>query len=92
MEIIAAPGRQFKTISFWLLVSLFVFDSLGSLLGVFESVKFLSHEGVIVINAVVVFITGIVRFIQQNIPVTPDEKAELIEAAHAAPVKPIGDL
>lgn len=88
MDLIPAPGRQLKTYSFWLLALLAFFDLANVLVAYYGEQHLLPAHAVYTINAVVAFLALLVRQFQQQIAVTPEQKAALIEAAEAAPLKP----
>lgn len=87
MDIIAAPARQLKTVSFWLVVATGVFDLAVTFLQTLGTLDILSAKNIALINAVMAFLIGVARFIAQQIAVTTDEKVDIIAAAAAAPVK-----
>lgn len=87
MEMIAAPSRQFRTWSMWLLIATGMFDLTVLFLKSLGDLHVMSAETLAIINAVLVFITGAVRFILQNIPATTEQKTDLVAMAAAQPMK-----
>jgi hypothetical protein len=88
MELIAAPRRQLKTWSMWLLVAAGVFDLGVVLTHSLGDLHVMSVNTLAVVNASLAFVTGAVRFVAQNIPVTTEEKIDLVVAAAAQPMQP----
>lgn len=87
MDIIAAPARQLKTVSFWLVVATGIFDLAMALMQTLGSLHMLSANSIAVFNAIMVFAIGAAKFVAQQIAVTTGEKVDIIAAAAAAPVK-----
>lgn len=88
LELVPAPGRQFKTWSMLLAIAIGSFDSLMLLLKVFADIHWLSAEQLLAINAMLTFLLVPLKLLQQYIPITTEQKVELIETAAAQPVKP----
>ena len=86
IEIVPAPGRQFKTWSMIIVIALGSVDAAYLLLSTFGQMDLLSKEAVLAINAVIAFLIVPVRLIQQNIPATTEQKIAVVAAAAAQPV------
>jgi len=87
MNIVAAPGRQFKTYSMLLAIALGSFDALLLMLKAFADIHVISNDVLLIINAVASFLIVPAKLIQQYIPLTTEQKVDLVEAAAAQPVK-----
>lgn len=87
MELIPAPGRQLKTVSFWLITILILADTALALVAYFGELHLLSAPAVTTINALLGALILIAKQYQQQIAVTPEQKVAMVEAAAAAPVK-----
>ena len=87
MNLIAAPGRAFKTYSMWIAIAAVIFNSAGGLLEVFTSLHLISPTVFAAVNATLAALIGASKLIQQTIAVSPDDKAALVAAAQATPVK-----
>lgn len=88
MEIVPAPARVFKTYSMWLLIATGVFDLAVVMLKTMTDLHVIGAETALVINAVMVFLTGVVRLINQQIPASTEQKVALVESAASQPMKP----
>lgn len=86
IEIVAAPGRVFKTWSMILVIALGSADALYLLVSTFGELEFLSKQAVLAVNAVIAFLIVPIRLIKQNIPATTDQKIAVVAAAAAQPV------
>lgn len=87
MELIPAPGRLLKQHSFIISSLLLLFDLVQAVAHVYETQGALSVTTVAVVNLVMLFLANVAKLYQQNIPVTPEQKEALIQAAKAAPIK-----
>lgn len=88
MELVPAPSRVFKTYSMWLLIATGVFDLAVVMIKTMTDLHVIGAETALTVNAVMVFLTGVVRLIQQNISTTTDQKVALVESAAEQPMKP----
>lgn len=88
MELVPAPGRQFKTASMILIILLGSADAIYLLLNTFGDLEILSKQAVLAINATIAFLIVPVRLIKQNIAATTDQKTAIVEFAAAAPMAP----
>ncbi len=88
MELIPAPGRQLKTWSMWLTIALVVFDTTAAVLHVLDAAHLVPAVVVTIGNLLLGAAIGIAKMLRQQIPLTPEQKVAMVEAAAAAPVKP----
>lgn len=86
MQIVPAPGRQFK--SFSMILGLFIgsFNALALLLQVVGSAHVLSAQTVLLINGVLAFLIVPAKLLQQQLAVTTDQKIAIIAAAASLPM------
>ena len=87
MNLIAAPGRAFKTVSMWILMFTGLGDLVHALLAVFSEVHLLNPTQLTIANAVLVFVAGASKLVQQNMALTEDQKEALVESVKNAPTK-----
>lgn len=87
IELVPAPGRQFKTYSMWLGIAIGSVDALLLLVKAFGDLHLLSTTAVLAINAVLAFLIVPAKLVFQSIPVTTSEKVDLVTTAAALPMK-----
>ena len=87
MELNSAPGRQFKTYSMWLLIITGLFDLAVVMLKTLADLHVMSMETLAIVNAVLVFLTGAAKLVLQNIEVSEEQKAAIVDSALSLPVK-----
>lgn len=85
MELVPAVGRQWKTWSTWLSVGLAVLSAVYAALPSFQDLVEPSLYASLV--AGVALAIKVTTLVKQNIPITEEQKQELIESAESAPVK-----
>lgn len=88
MKLVPAPARVFKTYAMWLLIATGVFDLAVVLLKTMTELHVIGAETALVINAVMVFLTGVARLIHQQIPTSTEQKIDIVESAASQPMKP----
>ena len=85
MEIVAAPGRVLKTFSAWIDIVMVIIGgaqaSAALVGGLFDPKVFAAI--VSILGALSFFL----KYVKQNIPVTPEQKVAIAEAAADMPVK-----
>lgn len=86
MQLVPAPGRHFKTWSMWLLIAAGSFDIIVLLLEQVGDIYSISTTTLAVINATLAAITAIARLINQQISITPEQQAEIIQSVVSQPV------
>jgi hypothetical protein len=86
-SMVPVPSRMFKTISMWILMFAGVGDLAIGLIQSLEVAHIVTGAQLAGINAVIVFLAGASKLVQQNIALTPDQKDTLHEAIDNAPVK-----
>lgn len=85
MELVAAPGRVLKTFSIWIDFVIILISGAqiaAPLVGPLFDPKLFATV-VAVLSALSVFL----KYVKQNIPVTPEQKVAIAEAAADMPVK-----
>ena len=87
MALIAAPARQLKTWSTVLLLSIGVFDLAVAFAKTIGDLHVMNDNTFAALNAGLVFVATVLKFIRQNIPLTTQQKADIVEAAAAQPLK-----
>lgn len=88
MQLVPAPSRHFKTWSMWLIILAGVVDLTVLLTKQLADIHVVTVEELAVINAVLAFLAGAVRLIQQQIAMTAEEKIDTIAVTAAQPMKP----
>lgn len=91
MEMIPAPSRVLRQWSTWILSVQGIGDLVHALLAGLLDLHYVTGEQLALINLVLSFAAGMARLIQQNIPMTEEQKTAVIEATQAAPTKPPKD-
>lgn len=87
MEIVAAPGSQFKHYSMWLGIAIGTLDALILLISRFSDLHILTLEQVLGINAVLGFLVVPAKLVRQHLLLTTDQKIAVVTAAAAQPVR-----
>lgn len=88
MQLVPAPARHFKTWSMWLLILAGLIDLAVFLVKTLTDAHVVTVETLAIANAVLAFLTGAVRLIQQEIAMTAEEKIDTIAVTAAQPMKP----
>lgn len=86
-SLIPAPGRQFKTVSMWLLIFVGVADLAISALATLGAMPLIHAQEIMIGHTILIFITGVARFVQQQIALTTTQKVDMLNSLAAAPVK-----
>jgi hypothetical protein len=86
MDIVPAPGRQFRTYTMILAIVLGSFDSFFLLIKAFSDLHMMEPTTALAINAIATFVMVPLKLIQQNLAVTTAQKEDLIQAAAKTPV------
>ena len=87
LELVPAPGRQFRTYSMLLAIALGSFDALLLLIKVFTDVHVISTETALLVNGILTFMLVPLRLLQQYIPLTTEQKMDMIDSASWQPVR-----
>lgn len=87
ITVIPAPSRVLKQVSTWILMLAGVGDLAHVFLATLGDMHYVSGTTLGLINAGLVFLAGAAKMVQQNIALTADQKADMIEAVKAAPDK-----
>lgn len=87
IKLIAAPSRQLKTVSMWLLMADGIFNLASVAANTLSEAQIIGHQTSTIINTVFVFLIGTSRFIAQNIPMTTEQKHDVVSAVAAQPMK-----
>lgn len=88
MQMVPAPGRVFKQVSMWALIALTAIDAAYIIVTIFFDNQLISAQTLASINGVLGAIGGVAKMIRQNIPMTEEQKADVIASVEAAPLKP----
>lgn len=87
MNLIPAPSRQFKTVSFWLIIFGGVADSALILLATLGVMPIPHAQDMMIGHAVLAFLTAVSKFVQQQIALTTTQKVDMLNSLASAPVK-----
>lgn len=87
MQLVSAPGRQFRTYSMWLVIIGGVFDLGIVLANTLSADHLISATTLALVNAVLAFAVGTVRLIQQQVPFTTEQKVDALTDLAQQPMK-----
>lgn len=88
MVLIPAPMRQFRTYSMLLVIGTGVLNLGVILTHTLSELHVVSATNLAIIDAVLMFVIGTVRMIQQQVTTTTQEKVAIVEFAAAQPMAP----
>lgn len=93
MKLIAAPSRVMRQVSTWVLMAQGILDlcllSWNSLVS--PDLHFVDAKTAILGNIVLTFFAGVAKVVQQQIPLTIEQKEAIVESVHALPTKETAD-
>ena len=87
MQLIAAPSRELKKYSTWVLTALIAFDAAAAILELMAADHSLTLSQVAIGNIVLGALTKVAQLVQQQIPATAEQKVEIVQRAVSLPVK-----
>ena len=85
--IVPVPSRVFRLVSTWILLAMGLGDLAHLLLVTLADLHAVDSTQLATANAVLAFLAGAAKLFQQNIPLTDDQKRDLIAAIQNAPAK-----
>lgn len=86
--LIAAPGRQLFAYSTWVLVVTALVDVGYVVLPLLTENQLMSAQSLAYFNVGMAALAQVAKMLKQTIPVTSDQKADLVASAAALPMKP----
>lgn len=88
LEMVPVPSRVAKQWSTWVALALLIVDVVTGISHVALDKHLMSAEVLALVNSIMAGLAVVLKFVQQNIKLTDDQKETLIEAVQDAPSKP----
>ena len=86
IKIVPVPSRQFKTYSMILGIAIGSFDAFLLLMKSFTDLHVMETSTALAINAVLGFLIVPAKLIMQNIPLTTEQKVDIVASAASQPM------